>query len=75
MKLFEIDEQINTLLDNAVDPETGEFNDDVYEELNQLQLERDNKVEAIAMAYLNTMSDVEQLTERRKAFAEREAAA
>lgn len=73
MRIYEIDKAIEELIANAVDPETGElalYND----ALDQLQMERDAKVENLALyvkeltATANAMRDEEKnLAERRQA--------
>lgn len=45
MKLYELDRNIEEILDNIIDPETGEVDEAKLEELNQLQLDRKDKIE------------------------------
>lgn len=66
MKLYEIDAEIMA----CVDPETGEIIDP--EKLEQLQLERDFKIEGVALWVKNLKSDLNELEAERKAFQERE---
>lgn len=79
MRIYEIDNEIQRLVTEAVDPETGELKLD-YEALDALQMERDRKVENLALLVKNRTADIEayageinRLTERRKA-AEKEVA-
>ena len=65
-KLYEIDEAILA----CIDQETGEILDE--EALQELQLEREAKVEAVALWYKNTLSDAEQYKQEKNAFAEKE---
>jgi len=67
--LYEIEQSI---LD-CIDTETGEIID--IEKLEALQLERDNKIENIALWYKNLLSDAEQYKAEKERFAEREKAA
>lgn len=67
--LYEIDQQI---LD-CIDLETGEILD--AEKLNELQMERDEKIEKVALWYKNLVSDAEAYKAEKEAFAEREKAA
>jgi len=65
MKLYEIDSQI----ENLIDLETGEIAD--FEKFEALQMERAEKIENIALWYKNLISDAEQLKAEEKAFSER----
>lgn len=65
-KLYEID---NAILD-CIDVETGEVLD--VERLNELQIERDEKIEKVALWYKNLLSDAEQYKAEKEVFEERE---
>ena len=67
--LYEIDQQI---LD-CIDLETGEILD--AEKLNELQMERDEKIEKVALWYKNLVSDAAAYKAEKEAFIEREKAA
>jgi len=78
MRLYEINEEIERILTEGIDPETGELTVDA-EALNALQMERDAKLENIALYWKDLTSDaaalkaeIETLTERKRA-AERKA--
>ena len=65
--------QINQQITEAIDLETGEIIDEAaYEALN---IEKEEKLENIALFYKNTMADAEALKAEEKAFAERRKAA
>lgn len=65
MNLYDIDQRIL----NLIDPETGEVTDaDIFD---QLQMERTEKLEAVALAYKNYTAEASILAEQEKAFAER----
>ena len=66
MNLYEINERI---LD-CVDPETGEVVD--IQMLEGLQMERDSKIENIALWIKNLLSDAEELDREKKKLAERQ---
>lgn len=66
MKLYEIDQKI---LD-CVDCETGEIVN--LEKLNELQIEREAKIENIALWYKNLTAEAEALKAEKDKFAERE---
>lgn len=70
MTLWEIDEAIENLMANAVDPETGEIlvND---EDIEALQMERDKKVENIALYIKNQEAMASAIREEEKNLAAR----
>ena len=67
--LYEINQEIM----ECIDLETGEILD--LEKLESLQLERDIKLENIALWYKNLLSDADQYKQEKDKFAEREKAA
>jgi uncharacterized protein YqcC (DUF446 family) len=69
MTLYEIDMEILS----CVDPESGEIID--FEKLEELQIQREEKIEKVALWYKNLVSDAEALKAEKTALAEREAAA
>lgn len=64
--LYEIDQRILSL----VDEETGEITD--FEQLDKLQLERDAKIENIALWIKNLKSDEESYKAEKQAFEDRQ---
>lgn len=67
--LYEIDAGILA----CIDPETGEVLD--FERLEALQMEREHKIESVALWYKNLISDAEAYKAEKQSFADREAAA
>lgn len=67
--LYEIDMEIMS----CIDPETGEIID--YERLDALSLERDRKIEGVALWIKNLQSDVLAFKAEKEAFDKREKAA
>lgn len=65
MTIYEIDERIAEL----VDPETGELLD--YEAFASLQMERDAKIENMALWYKDLSAEAKAIREEEKALAER----
>ena len=72
MKLYEINEALERLLEESVDPETGEITIDI-DALQELQMAREEKLEGLAVYYKNLMADasaikaeIETLTQRMK---------
>lgn len=73
MTLYEIDAEILSLMDQAVDPETGEINESVYEALDQLQMDREHKIESIALVFKNAKADAEAYKAEKMSFAKKQA--
>lgn len=67
MKLYEID---NAILE-CIDLESGEIID--AEKLNELQMQREEKIESVALWYKNTLADAEAIKAEKTVLAEREA--
>lgn len=62
--------EINQAIMACIDSETGEIID--VEKLEELQLEREAKIENVALWYKNLLSDAEQYKAEKNAFAEKE---
>ena len=69
MKIYEIDREIESLL-SQVDEETGELLIDT-DRLEALQMERDGKVENLALAFKNLKAEAEAIKAEEAALAER----
>lgn len=69
--LYEIDCQIDELTEKMIDPETGEINEAILEELDQLEIEKKAKIEYLALKAKNIRSDVAALTAERDHFNQR----
>ena len=65
--------EINQSILDCIDIETGEIID--FEKLSELQLERSEKIEKVALWYKNLISDAESYKREKDTFAEREKAA
>lgn len=70
MTIYEIDKRIRELLDSGVDEETGEILFD-SEALEKLQMDREEKVENLALAYKNQMAEVKAFKEEIKRMSAR----
>ena len=70
MKIYEIDREIEALLESGVDEETGELIIDTNR-LEELQMERDRKVEGLACAVKNYKAEAAAIREEEKALAAR----
>lgn len=70
MRIYDIDKAIEELIANAVDPETGELILD-NEALDALQMERDQKIENLALYVKDLTAMTKAIREEEKALAER----
>jgi hypothetical protein len=73
-RLYDIDQRIDELVANSIDPETGELNIDP-EQWNALQMERAEKVENIALFMKDVAADADKLKHEIDALTERYRAA
>ena len=71
MTLYDIDRQIESLLEASVDMETGEIKPEAFEDLEALQMARDAKIENIALWHKNLLSDTKALADEIKALQDR----
>ena len=69
MKLYEIDKAI----EDCIDMETGEIVD--FDRLTALTMERDRKIEGVALWIKNLTAEAKALKEEKAAFADRQKAA
>lgn len=75
MNIYEIDNRLEELYENAVDAETGEVNSEVFAEVDALQMERSSKIENVGLWYKNTVAEskaisdeISNLQKRKKAL-------
>lgn len=75
MKLYEVNQMIEGIFEQLVDPETGEVveNEALLAQLDSLQMERSRILEYLAKLVLNTRSQVAALKEEEKRLKERRA--
>ena len=73
--LYEINAALTRLWDAAVDPETGEIDPAIYEQFDALQMEKDAKIENIALWIKNLNSDAAAIKTEIKVLNERAKAA
>lgn len=59
MTLYDIDARIYELTEKMIDDATGEVNEEVYEELEQLGMEREQKIEGCLLVIKNLTSQVD----------------
>lgn len=76
MTLYEIDRAIEDTLLLAIDPETGEVKDEaLLDQFEQLQMDREHKVENIGLFIKNLEADAKAIKEESKNLAARAKAA
>lgn len=74
--LYEINSQIEAALNSAVDQETGEIiSEKALEALQELEMQKGEKVEQLALLYKNKVAEVAALKAEKMAFAARQTAA
>lgn len=72
MNLYEINEAIDATFSLAVDPTTGEVNDEQLYLLDLLEIERDKKIENIACLIKNLRAEAAALKTEKDAFQKRQ---
>lgn len=70
MKIYEIDQAIEDLIANSIDEETGEVLFDP-EVLEQLQMERERKIENLALYIKNATAEAKAIKDERDALGKR----
>lgn len=70
-KLYEIDQQIEDILENSVDYETGEILPEALGQLEALQMEREQKIENVALWHKNLHAEAKAITDEIKVLQER----
>lgn len=70
MTLYEIDSRLRELMENSIDPETGEFIADP-EEWENLQIAKDEKIENSALYAKNLRSEIEAIKAEEASLAKR----
>lgn len=69
--LYEINKQIEEAFAKAIDPETGEISEEAIELINALQMEKDAKIENVALWHKNTVADIKAIADEIKALQDR----
>ena len=75
MNLYEIDSAIEQAFSQAVDQETGEINEEYMKQLDELEMQRDQKIENIACFIKNLRADAAALKAEKDALQKRQKAA
>lgn len=74
MNLYQIDKEIESIYENAVDFETGEISADVIERLDDLQMERERKIENVALWHKNVLAESKAIADEIKSLQDRKKA-
>lgn len=69
--LFEINSQIEELSERLIDPETGELDDEVMAQLDQLAIDQDEKLEAYGMKIKSLEAEIDAIAKEKKRFDKR----
>lgn len=72
MTLYDINEAVSTAFNLAVDPNTGEINEEQLVLLEMLELERDKKIENIALLIKNLRAEAVALKTEKEVFQKRQ---
>ena len=68
MNLYEMDERIEALTEQMANPETGEINEEILAELEQLDVDRNEKLEACGIKLKTWASEIDALDAEIKAL-------
>lgn len=71
MNLFNIDVEIERLSEHLIDEETGEINEEVMEQLEQLNMDREKKLENIGCLIKEVKAEAEAIDAEMKALKSR----
>ncbi len=66
MSLYTIDNEIKAVLDSGIDPETGEINQEAIDQLNSLNVKRNDKMENIGCYIKNLAYEISDLENEEK---------
>ena len=72
MTLYEINNELARLMEDAVDEETGEINEDAIKALEEMQMAWDEKVENIGCFIKNLKADADAIKAEKMALAKRQ---
>lgn len=72
MTLYEIDQAIADIMENAVDEETGEIDEGAFAALDELSMARDQKIENIGLAYKSWVAFADSIKAEKQALEKRQ---
>ena len=68
MNIYQIDRQLESIYETAVDMETGEISPEAFEQIDALQMERESKVENMALWHKNTLAEAKAIGDEIKSL-------
>ena len=71
MTLYEINKEIESVLENAIDLETGEITEEAMRRLLELQMAKDTKVENVALWHKNLVAESKAIVDEIRALQDR----
>lgn len=75
MNIFEINKMLRLVMDDMVDPETGEIDEDAIEVLRALDIARDEKIEGMALVFKEVSHEIDAYAHEVKALTDRKRSA
>ena len=75
MTLYEINAELENLMEIAVDPETGEISEDLAKQIDALSMAKDEKIEGVACFIKNLKADAKAIKDEVKSLQARAKAA
>lgn len=71
MKIFEIDAEIERLSEHLIDEETGEINEEILAQIDQLEMDRKTKLDNVGCLIKDCMAEAEAIDAEMKALKKR----
>ena len=71
MKIFEIDAEIERLSEHLIDEETGEINEEILAQIDQLEMDRKTKLDNVGCLIKDCMAEAEAIDGEMKALKKR----
>ena len=75
MNIFEINKMLRLVMDDMVDPETGDIDEDAIEVLRALDIARDEKIEGMALVFKEVAHEVDAYAHEIKVLTDRKRSA
>lgn len=72
MNIYSINNEIEELIERLIDPETGEIDEDVADELDELEMSRNDMIENIALTCKEYLASAEALKAEKAVLNERQ---
>lgn len=72
MNIYSINNEIEELMERLIDPETGEIDEDVADELDDLEMSRNDMIENMALTCKEYLASAEALKNEKASINERQ---